>query len=699
MARRRISGGSRSHLSKKGPRKDRGRKIRFVRKTRSGKLNMRIFTLREEELRKQAFYLNEYVGLNSINSSRFMEMIIRDVIVENYVLIPEDLKQILIHPQTVWAHRRLKPNHPGYSTQFPEYMGENRHSYELPDYTWNFGMSTELVQYALRNAEFSIWVTLLIILEDGMSHKNLLEITKGMEGGVPTYTLKRFEPNYQYDPDQSSIFNISQTADINQGLVASFRDTFQSNLPNTTVLYDEFDPKNVVCPVMRGPQIFEASIRGQREELGGYCLVWSNLVFHMILDQYAKNQIILTLENAVNFIYERVREFKGYQNVENVSSEDLKEYIRFYSGKYSYEIFKSDILQTPHTIYPTRLHLLWKFIQKTIPYKEVVEKMLRGFIKTDKEPPQIILRRTPITQSPAFSRLEVGQTLESVLSGYVTLYGRPRSDPDHIYQAEFDGSILQSISKTRVGLLRLWNFSTAEKIDADHVNVLILEPTIERGRLKRLTIHRFEPSYRTEFAPQSMANLSEESVWNEILILALKSYIPTTLVSQDRTPSEAEIIYKPVISGICPNFGPQASEIAVIRGQGEHVGYCQTWSLKFIETFLNMKFNSIGIRVRGIPRYSQQVAEGTIIGQAVGNQVRVMWDGQTLEYLYNVSELTILTDMNNITGAVIDHMFREAGGTDSNSLYDYIKGVASRYANIILDEFYLPLFTQTPTNP
>lgn len=668
------------------------RKLRFVRKSKSRKINMRVFVPREETLMENAFYLNQYLSLNGFNSTRFLNMIIRDVVSENYVEIPQDLRNLLTHPETVMIQRRLGPANPGYNFQLPPIPVEISHMFSIGNYIWNTGVTSNLLTYISQMPpNFSVWVSLILVIETGTSHKNLLEITKRVEGGNHIYVLKRFEPNY---PSQELLFDISQTADVNRAMVETFRESLQLVSPNTIIRYEEFDPSRVACPMI-GPQLSESSIPGRIEELEGYCVVWSNLAFYTILDHYAKTQTVISLEEAAKNIYERVRAFKTRPAVEYVTPEDLKEYIRLYSGKYAYEIFKSDLLDSPITFYPDRLHLLWKFIQKTIPYREVVEKMLGGFARIDQSPFEITIRKTPISRMPDYLQLREGETRESITSGNLILYGRPLVTPDYIYQVNIDGSVLRTVEKWRVGLLRLIDTSRAEAIDTDHVNVLLLDPGFRGKKLKSLTIQRFEPSYLSNSSPGSMSNLSEDSVWNQLLVLALKTYIPTTFITPDRKTPEIEFIYKPVTSGVCPTFGPQASEIAVPRGAGEHVGYCQTWSLKFIETFLRMKTYYIGVRVRGRTPDTQQIVEGTITGLLDNNRLQVKWDGQVVEYIYSAPDIELLTDMTNISDAVTDHMFREAGGTDSTSLYNYIKGVASRYAFTILNEFYLPLFGKT----
>jgi hypothetical protein len=187
--------------------------------------------------------------------------------------------------------------------------------------------------------------------------------------------------------------------------------------------------------------------------------------------------------------------------------------------------------------------------------------------------------------------------------------------------------------------------------DVEHINALILR----FDGSNQFVLNRFEPQYKTdETGFESMTNITENSIWTQIILTVIQKCY------QDQFPSKnLQVSYQSVVQTYCPSlgkFGLQFIEMWTPRGETEHIGYCQTWSLTFLEYYLR-------------------------------------------QLCFDPPYPTPEEVLNLITAEVLQGNTTIPLGTDGkiplwvqNNLYTWIKNRASQYCKILFDEVYTPYF-------
>jgi hypothetical protein len=504
------------------------------------------------------------------------------------------------------------------------------------------------------------------------AHSNILIIHRI---SINEYVIQRFEPNYEISYNYGlpagidSMMNTSNLDFINQGLAQSFQ-----SLLGVTVRYERYIP--TTCPII-GPQLDEGRLSGFDEEIKGYCFYWSMaLLFELI--NLIQSSAIPSLEQVLELANTNLtRQIES--KIGSTYGEKTKNFIRSFTSERMFSLFANDALG--YNFKENEAWKIMKYVHKTIPYPHVVEIFLRNISDTiisqcqvQIYPTKIIVESWPWDEFQTFenvqSHIEAFSTNKSYYEGiYDDYYGVYIKIDNKVYRTRIDVETIDDPKDLRTGVLQMKDNSSSgyhAKKDIEHVNGIIIQKTVSG-----FTLYRFEPQYKGDNTDvERMINLSEASHWNSN-ITRVFSY----LYNYDKPENEKiSITYKPVRFDTCPaigSYGPQYLEYTEPREEGEHIGYCQTWSFIFLEKFLQK------LCVPGQTNNGKRKASTSTSGQFALESI--------IEEVYEEADISSSVWLAEV----------------QRKLYVYIKNKASQYCKMLFDEVYVPYFRYKidPSNP
>lgn len=648
---------------------------------------MRVNTFGDQAMQDEAFFLGNYLRINYPDN---IEILIRRFI--------EKISSR--HPATV--HRlsnyfdilRLNPYMVHvYAQPFTYYRNVTglvppnyeRFTYDSTAFRWDYFIHPELRRYISLFPELPILLDIqqTFNLTRAAGHANVLFIRRIRDITTPTgykVILQRYDPCYMLDQQHyipsdfpgsgdEFLLNIQPTNWLNIGLATSFSD-FLSLPVEYQIINSQF---------RNGPQSAEQSTK---EELGGYCLFWSMNMIETISESILTSGTIqLNPESFIDSLFQNIQGTMG-----GIEPGHCKMYIQRYCSDYTLSMFRQQLTSTPPIIDTDRVEFIWRYIQRTIPYQDILEKFVVSANGRVGIFPSITITKYSSEQS--------GLTGHSQMGGF------------HYYSRRVGGIIndISQLEKPIVGLLVLkeegWHLSK----NIEHINVLVVVPTISYGsggsrRLESVSVYRFEPSYSQRTETEAMTNMSETSDWNQILLTNVRDSIGSTI---GRAPGPLNVTYRQPTS-LSP-IGPQTLEDQIQREEGEHIGYCQTWSFYFIDKFLkeiNNPTPEIGMRVTLITPEPGVLptSEGEIINTGSTNIVQVRFPIGVRNIAIEKLRLSASSYIDRIIGRIQNSIFADAGVTvgmplteAQNRLYQFIRVRARELAKLVVDNYFLPYF-------
>lgn len=648
---------------------------------------MRVNTFGDQAMRDEAFFLGNYLNIVYADKKEFL--------IRRFI---ENMSSR--HPATIYRLSdyfeilRVNPNMVHiYAQPLNDYLVDRFAGYVPLDYVrftrdstnfrWDYFIHPELRRYISLFPELPILINIQQFYGQTVAgHANVLFIRRIQDITTTTgyrVVLQRFEPCYKLDErfslpldftgsDEEYLFHTQPSDWLNDGLATSFSG-FLSLPVEYQIINSQF---------RSGPQSAEQSTN---EELGGYCLFWSMNMIEIISESFLTNTIQFNPESFVNSLFQNIRDTTG-----GIEPGHCRMYIQRYCSDYTLSLFQQQLTSTPPIIDRNRVEFIWRYIQRTIPYQDILERFVLSANGRVGIFPSITITKYSSEQS-GLTDYE-----HNLLSGF------------HYYSRRVGGIIndISQLEKPMVGLLILkeegWHLSK----NIEHINVLVVVPTISYGsdkRLESVTVYRYEPSYSQRTETAAMTNMNESSDWNRILLTNVNASINSSI---RRVPGRLNVTYRQPTS-LSP-IGPQTLEYQIQRERGEHIGYCQTWSFYFIDKFLKEINNptlEIGMRVTLITPEPGvlPISEGEIINYDGTNMVDVRFPIGVKKIAIEKLRLSASSYIDRIIGRIQNSIFADAGVTvgmplteAQNRLYQFIRDRARELANLVVDNYFVPYF-------
>lgn len=648
----------------------------------------------EDKLRTEAYYLAYYLGASRPeNIPRLYNDLLEKKRREGYAIDQAYVDLINIPNLMYVASRPLgTPTGPGgvflsTSKDIQVFTTQN---------IWNISMQPTLLEYILSYTG-SLFIPIGMESESG-GHANLLQIyVHPFTSSALQVDIRRFEP-YFGDPKQSQpefYTNTDVSGVINQVIREGLQNALQSRVSGRVVNVTYYNIVDYIPLV--GPQVVEEYRGRLNEEARGYCVFWSLAFLDSVLDEFHFTGQIDDISQVIRrFIY-RIAEHQGVESP--IPPENLRSFIQNYAGEYLYERFREELMRTPPVVHRERAEILWKYIQKTVRYSDIFGEILQDYPRREfAQLPQISITRYILSNKPEFQTIQPG----FMLSQPNQLLVRFATDPEYIYEVTGVDNI-SGIDGVLAGILVLTDEEIYQTHDVEHINVLILNPDIDRG-VKRTTfrgieVARFEPSYGSR---SRMTNMDPSTEWNQALMISLKKRL-SVLIGK---PQDV-VRYTPELFSSCP-LGPQTLEFRQAREEGEHFGYCQNWAFEFARRMLEFSIIKNGSEVEwlsGFPRLGRVTGFDMDNSNTAIVELQIDRGQETVEKRIPVSQLYLRpSSIREIMRTVLESIYIDATVSpedvadpalhDQNMvrLYNYIKKRAREVALLVIERFYIPHF-------
>ena len=402
--------------------------------------------------------------------------------------------------------------------------------------------------------------------------------------------IERFEPNFQPgydDPFKDLVSKIRMSLEKLKPMTYNGID-----VPCNTPQGMTFEPGPLHGDTINQTYGTQRFINYQNEELQGYCYIWTMWmmarIFKTLLDTVTPP--VPLMSSILQYDYSLAG--LVWNNAPTDPDRELQVLINFIR-KFSSKIVGEKILkqscqsESERERLFKRGYMMLGYVHLSIPYDDILQRII---------PSSDTL--SSIVIEPA--------TTTTVTNVYI---------PDDV----IDKIISMTNTEIPAGLLRLKDTTSTGGVD--HINAYILAKGVDG-----VAIYRFEPQY--DPSSTSITSLDPGALINR----ALRDTLQNQLQAKNFI---SPVYYFPStdITKTCPQF----KELGGSRNVGEHISYCQTWSMLFLEKI-------------------HQIMKD--------DRYKPYW--KTLQQLFSL---------------VLEVMYLE-GGTDPRG---YIRDVANRYMRYVFD--------------